>query len=145
MSGCCAARRDLDGADDFWDVVDVDGCGSGGVQAGEEAVEIGWAALGCGTLAEAFALAGLLGRRGEEAVDESAEVEAGAPSDDGKAAALSDAGEGFASLAAVVASGAGLRRARRCRSCGAGRARAPHARAWRCRSPSRGRRRPSRS
>ncbi len=70
-------------------------------------MEVGWAALGC-TLAQAVAEAGLLGWCGEEAVDEGPQVEAGASGDDGQAAALGDAGEGFASQTAVVAGGAGL-------------------------------------
>ena len=47
-------------------------------------------------------------RRGEEAVDEGAQVEAGAAGDDGQVAAFGDSGEGFAGLAAVVAGGAGF-------------------------------------
>ena len=78
-----------------------------GVEAGEDAVQVGGAAGGC-EFAEAFALAVLFGRRGEEAVDERAQVEAGSSGDDGQVAAFSDAGEGFAGLAAVVAGGAGL-------------------------------------
>jgi hypothetical protein len=99
--------RDFDGADDLGDVVCVDGCCCGGVEASEDAVQVGGTA-GLGESAEAFALAGLLRRRGEEAVDEGAQVEAGAPSDDGKAVSLGDAGESFAGLAAVVACGEGF-------------------------------------
>ena len=98
---------DFDGADYFGDVVDVDGCGCGWVEAGEEAMEVGGAA-GLGEFAEAFALAGFLGRGGEEAVDERAQVEAGAAGDDGQVAPFGDASEGFAGLAAVVACGAGF-------------------------------------
>jgi hypothetical protein len=98
---------DFDGANDFGDVVGVDGGGGGGVEPGEDAVEVGGAASG-GEDAEAFALAGCLGRGGEEAVDEGPEVEAGAAGDDGEVAAFGDAGEGFACLSAVVAGGAGL-------------------------------------
>ena len=50
----------------------------------------------------------MLRRGGEEAVDERAQVEAGAAGDDGQVAAFGDAGEGFAGQAAVVAGGAGL-------------------------------------
>ncbi len=85
----------------------MDGCGCGWVEAGEQAVEVGGAA-GCGEFAKAFALAGFLRRCGKEAVDESAEVEAGASGDDGQVAAFGDAGEGFAGLTAVVACGAGF-------------------------------------
>ena len=46
MSGCLAARRDFDGADDLGDVVAVDRCGGGWVEAREDAVEVGWAAFG---------------------------------------------------------------------------------------------------
>src|SRR5216683_304977 len=109
--GLFGGEGDLDGADDFGDVVEVDGCGGGGVEAGEDTVEVGWASvltqLGC-SFAETIAEAGLLGRGGEEAVDQGAEVEAGASGDDGEVAALGDACEGFAGLAAVVAGGAGL-------------------------------------
>ena len=105
---------DFDGADYFGDVVDVDGCCGSWVEAGEDTVEVG-GATGLDEFAEAFALAGFLGRGGEEAVDEGAQVEAGASGDDGQVAAGSggtaafgDAGEGFAGLAAVVACGAGF-------------------------------------
>jgi len=54
LIGC---ERDLDGADDFGDVVGVDGGGCLGVEASKDAVEIGRAA-GCGEFAKAFALAG---------------------------------------------------------------------------------------
>ena len=57
-------ERDLDGADDFGDVVGVDGCGCGRVEAGEDAVQIG-RAVGFGALAQTFAPAGLCGRRRE--------------------------------------------------------------------------------
>lgn len=69
--GLIGGDGDFDGADDFGDIVDMDGRGCGGVEAGEHAVQIGGAASG-GELAEAFALAGLLGRCREEAVDEGA-------------------------------------------------------------------------
>ena len=82
------------------------GCG-GGVETGEDAVQVGGAAGG-GDFAEAIALAGFLRWCGEEAVDEGAQVEAGASGDDGEAASFGDAGEGFAGLAAVVAGGAGF-------------------------------------
>ena len=85
--GLSAARRDFDGADYFGDVVGVDCGGCGGVKTGEEAVQVGGAASG-GEFAEAFALAGLFGRSGEEAVDEGAQVEAGAAGDDGEVAAF---------------------------------------------------------
>jgi hypothetical protein len=75
-------QGDFDGADDLGDVVGVDGGCGGGVETGEEAMKVGCTA-GCGDLAEAFALAGFLGWCGEEAVDEGAEVEAGASGDDG--------------------------------------------------------------
>ena len=107
VRGCFAASGDLDGADDLGDVVAVDGCGGGDVEACEDAVEVGWASCR-GDLAQAVAEAGLLRWCGEEAVDEGAKVEAGASGDDGEVAALSDAAKGFASLAAVVAGGAGL-------------------------------------
>ena len=107
VSGSLCGEGDFDGADDFGDVVDVDGCCGGWVEAGEEAVEVG-GATGRGEFAEAFALAGFLGRSGEETVDERAQVEAGASGDDGQVAAFGDAGEGFAGLTAVVACGAGL-------------------------------------
>ena len=92
---------------DFGDVVDVDCCRSGPVEAGEEAVKV-CGATGRGDFAEAFALAGLFGGSGEETVDECAQVEAGASGDYGQAAAFGDTGEGFAGLTAVVACGAGL-------------------------------------
>ncbi len=66
--GLFGGEGDLDGADDFGDVVEVDGCGGAGVEAGEDAVEVGWASvltqLGC-SFAETVAEAGLLGRGGE--------------------------------------------------------------------------------
>ena len=79
--------------------------------AGSRRVRMRWRwarAFGGGEGAEAFAVAGVGGGRGEEAVDEGSEVEAGASGDDGEMAALGDAGEGFAGLTAVVAGGAGL-------------------------------------
>jgi hypothetical protein len=77
------------------------------VEAGQEAMQIGRAA-GCCEFSQAFALAGFLGRGGEEAIDEGAKIEAGSTGDDGQVSALGDAGEGFAGLAAVVAGGAGF-------------------------------------
>ena len=100
-------QGDLDGADDFGDVVGVDGGGGGFVEASEDAMEVGGAAGG-GDVAEAFALTGLWRRGGKEAVDEGAEVEASASGDDGKVAAFGDTCEGFAGEAAVVPCGAGL-------------------------------------
>jgi len=69
-------------------------------------------AANCGDAAESFALAGLLRGRWEEAVDESAEIEARASCDDGDVSAFGDTGERFAGLAAVVTCGAGLIRPR---------------------------------
>jgi hypothetical protein len=63
---------------------------------------------GCGEFAEAFTLAWFSGWSGEEAINERAQIEAGATGDDWKVAAGSDAGEGFAGLAAVVAGSASL-------------------------------------
>ena len=51
---------------------------------------------------------GFLWRRGEEAVDEGSEIEAGSSGDDRESASFGDAGESFAGLTAVVACGAGL-------------------------------------
>ncbi len=65
-------------------------------------------AFGLGEFAEAFALAGFLGWRGEEAVDEGAQVEAGAAGDDGQVPAFNNSSKGFAGLAAVVPCGAGF-------------------------------------
>jgi hypothetical protein len=100
-------QADLDGANYFGDVVDVDGGCSGGVETGEEAVEVG-RAVGYGALAEAFAVAGLSGGCGEEAVDEGPEVKACATGDDRDTASAGDAGEGLAGLSAIVARGAGF-------------------------------------
>ena len=104
LSGC---ERDFNGADYFGDVVAVDGFGGGFIEAGEDFVEVDGPAGG-GEVAEALALAGLDGRRGEEAVDEGSEVESGAAGDDGEVAARGDSGDGFAGQAAVVAGGAEL-------------------------------------
>ena len=115
-----------------------------GVEAGEETVEVG-GALGRGEVAEAFAVARVLGRGGEEAIDERAQVEAGAAGDDGQVAAFGDAGEGFAGLTAVVARGAGLVWPCDIDHVVLDEGAVFAARAWRCRSPSRGRRRRSRN
>jgi hypothetical protein len=64
LTGC---EGDLDGADDFRDVVGVDGGGSCFVEAREDAMQVGRAAGG-GDVAKAFALTGFLRWGGKEAV-----------------------------------------------------------------------------
>ncbi len=105
--GLTCAKCDFDGADELGRVVGVDELCGGGVEAGEDAMQM------CGTFfsgarAEFFAERFVALRRGEEAVEERAEIEAGASGDDGQASALRDAGDGFAGEAAVVSGGAGL-------------------------------------
>jgi hypothetical protein len=85
----------------------VDGCCGGWVEAGEETMQVRRAS-NFSDSAEAFALAGLLGRRREEALDERAQVEAGAASDDGQVTSFRNPSERFASLTAVVPRGAGF-------------------------------------
>src|SRR5271170_8008552 len=105
--GLLCGERDFDGANYFGDVVGVDGRSCGWIEAGEQAVNIRGAAS-CGDPTETLALTGLFGRRGEKAVDEGAEVEAGAAGNDGQVAARGDTGKGLAGLTAVVACGAGF-------------------------------------
>ena len=79
----------------------VNKCGGPGVEASQEAVEIGPFAK---TFAERF-VAG--GRRGE-AVQQGAKIEACAAGDDGELVAIADLGERGAGEAGVVAGGGGL-------------------------------------
>ena len=100
-------ERDLDSADYFRDVIGVDGCGRGWVEPGEETVQI-CGPTRRGDAAKTFALSRLLRWRWEEAIDEGSEVKASTACDDGEMPAFRDAGKSFASLTAVVASGAGF-------------------------------------
>ena len=75
VMGCtCAHRllaggeRDFDGADELGRVVGVDEAGGGGVEAGEDAMQVGRAAK-LGALAELLAQRLLARRRGEEAIE----------------------------------------------------------------------------
>ena len=61
-----------------------------------------------GALAELFAQRFMARRRGEEAIEQRAQVEACSATDDGQAAALRDLADGLAGEAAVVSGGAGL-------------------------------------
>ena len=45
VMGWRGGERDFDGADDLGGVVGVDEAGGGGVEAGEDTVQVGWAAL----------------------------------------------------------------------------------------------------
>jgi len=105
--GLIRSEADFDGADDFRDVVDVDGGGCKAVQTGEEAVQVGGSA-GCCEFAEAFALTVFFRRCREETVDKRSQVETCASRDDRQVATLNDPGKSFAGLTAVVASGTGL-------------------------------------
>ncbi len=95
------------GAEELGRVVGVDGVGGVGIEAGEEAMEVGGAAA-VGEGVEALAEGGVDGGCGEEAVEQGAEIEAGATDDEGEAAAGGDAVDGFAGVAGPIASGEGL-------------------------------------
>jgi hypothetical protein len=81
--GLARGEGDLDGADELGRVVGVDLDGGGGVEAREDAVEMGGA--GVRALAQLVAQRFMAGWTGEEAVEQRAQVEAGAAGDDGEA------------------------------------------------------------
>ena len=86
----------------------MDGGGGAGVEVGEQTMKGGCAATG-GECAQTAAEIGVDGGRGKEAVEQRAEIEAGAAGDDGEAAdGQGDAGEGFAGETAPIAGGKGL-------------------------------------
>ena len=95
--------------------------------------------------AQRFTKFRLLWRGGKESLDQCPQIEPGASGDDRQAVPLPDACKCLASAATVVTRRAGFIGARRRRSCGAELAAALRSSAWRCRSPSRDRRRPSRN
>jgi len=133
--GLPGGEGNFDGADDFWAVVGVDEGGGCGVEASKDAVEVGGAFLGRAG-AEFFAERLVALGRGEEAVEQRAQVKAGASGDDRQHFVLfstlfareygwvlwipritrryiwhpplADSGDSFAGEAAVVAGGAGF-------------------------------------
>jgi hypothetical protein len=98
-------EADFEGADELGLVVGVDARGGGGIEAAEESVQPG-GAMAASACAEAVAEAFGALRTGEEAVEEGAQIEAGAAGNDGEVAAGGDVGEGLAGEAAVVAGSA---------------------------------------
>ena len=100
-------ERDFNSADDFGNVVDVNGCCGGWIETREDTMKV-CRTSGLADFAETFALAGLLGWGGEEPFDERAQIKAGAASDDGQVASVGNSSEDFTSLTAVVPRGAGF-------------------------------------
>lgn len=100
-------ERDFNGADDFRDIVDVNGCSRGWIEAREDTMKVS-STSGLTDFAEAFALAGLLEWRREESFDQRAQIKASSASDDGQVASVRNSSQGFARLTAVVPGGAGF-------------------------------------
>ena len=94
----------LDGADDFLRVARGDAGGGGGVEAGEDFVQVRRAAL-FGAAAEAIAKFFRAGRRVGEAFEKGAQIESCAGGEDGECRAAAEIVEGEESSAAVVAGG----------------------------------------
>jgi len=101
------SEADLNGADEFGNVVGVDAGGGGGIEALEQAMEPCFA-VACEAALEAGAEIGLAGGAGKEAFGEGAEVEASSARDDGEAAAGDDFRESGTGGTAVCAGGEGL-------------------------------------
>jgi hypothetical protein len=99
-----SGEADFDGANELGVVVGMDTRGGSGIEAAENAVQPRGTVL-LRTMPEAFTEFLRSLRPGEEAVEKSAEVEAGAAGDDGEMLAGGDFCESLTSEAAVIACG----------------------------------------